>query len=295
MSSPRRQRSPLRERSPCRNPTDYITLESFYNEIQDDDIIYIHTGDNIECYEIRSFIEYLAFAEPMANWVQNDQEIAMDDMGRGGHAGNERYVQLPNGYQWIRVENGDRVIQMLEDGYRHFKALLVDRVRLGNIDGIFGVGNLHGQLPEEPIFLLEEIYEDKPDIALTLYSMKNEFYNRVYDILRVFRDVKDKSRNGIEIIIQENQIYTQRASDKEIITLNNVLKEVAIKLTEHHVVADFPNQKGYYIFPKSKRPYKYNFDDDRTMYRFFDSVHTLLWYIDDVAKPTNYSHLQIQY
>jgi hypothetical protein len=156
-------RSPNRQRSPCSNPLDYISQEKFYDEIKADDILYLHLGsDNIECFDIDSLFQYFNHTAPMADWVQNPlSRNLMDDMGRGGLPGQKRFMKFPLGYPYIYLTDIPRLASLLNTGFRHFKGTPLETVRMGNIHGSFGVSELHGQLPAQTVFSLEEMYDKR--------------------------------------------------------------------------------------------------------------------------------------
>jgi hypothetical protein len=115
----------------------------------------------------------------MANWVQNPFGRNMDAQGGGGMPGDKRYHKLPleNYNIFITHEAFNEIKQTMEDidtkeFYPAFKLGNEQYIRLGNVQGIFGVSMLHGQLPPEIVYDIEDTFIDLRPTRTEMFMFK---------------------------------------------------------------------------------------------------------------------------
>lgn len=145
----------------CHNETDYITLDP-WSEVTEQDIIYIDFENFVYCYNRQTLIQFLSQSDSvMADWTPRNIENGMDSSGYGGMPGIYRFFKLPDGTHWI-TERSFRLL--VYTNIRYFKStLLVSALPIGNVQGVFGVGMLHGNNPQN----IYDLYFDEDKQKLT--------------------------------------------------------------------------------------------------------------------------------
>lgn len=149
----------------CVNAQETFSQEEWSDEFAPD--LYIWklpdvTPDMVLCYDSESLSSWLSQSTNLiAKWIETPGRT-MDDMGRGGRPSEtERYAQIYD----ASGTSSYPIYVTLNSVYRKLKrggltnvilgAVKVDRVRVGNLQGIFGVSALHGQLPPVDIYELD--------------------------------------------------------------------------------------------------------------------------------------------
>ena len=97
----------------------------------------------------------------MANWIKNPNSRLeeMEDTGHGGMPGTERYHKIFGDVTfYIRAEDFDRIYDNRNEKRLPVYTLGNKRtIRLGNVNGIFGVSMLHGQAPGEDVYDIVDV------------------------------------------------------------------------------------------------------------------------------------------
>lgn len=143
----------------CKENIDFISQEKW--EDVDGTIIQIQWNSDIspDCYTIEDIKQFMKNDRIYAiEWVKNpntsdDISIEEQNMGRG-------YYPNPNGSKFIKLWPLDYYVtlkslkKLLLSSERTFKAKSLGKKRLGNLNGTFGVSELHGQIPFPEVFEL---------------------------------------------------------------------------------------------------------------------------------------------
>ncbi len=138
-----RRRHPKREQSPCHNNEDYISRDIFYDEVDKQNIIYIHTDGLVHCYDITELRKYIQISNIFGNWVGSASM---------GHVGYEEYIKLPNGYQWVLYKDILNIYGVPR--FQHFEAINIGRKNLADKNGRFD-----NKSPYD-VYKLDPMYED---------------------------------------------------------------------------------------------------------------------------------------
>lgn len=153
----------------CSSDKDLVTFVDWIDSSPSVFINFIAKIDKpgrLNCYDGDSLKTWLTMRENIfAKWVPNDDVKGMNDMGYGGHPDlNELFVKLYTGEYLVYDEN----VKLLKKGLSKpvkFDANFIDIKRIGNIQGTFGVGDTHGQVPGYGIYRLKLLSKiDENDI-----------------------------------------------------------------------------------------------------------------------------------
>jgi hypothetical protein len=135
----------------CSNSQDYFSLDEFKNN---QDIVYfIMPNGKTYCFDYDNLIQWFSQNEAhMAQWISNDIHVSMDDSGRGGHPNLIFIVhKIPAEYTFYISD--DIYYEIIENKKKIFKLDIIHpNLRIGNLDGMFGISMLHGQIPGENIY-----------------------------------------------------------------------------------------------------------------------------------------------
>lgn len=125
------------------------------------DIIFIKNGKNIECFDADSIRKLLVQPTAIAmDWIKNPMAgvVSATDAAQGyGYipdpSSDTFYLKVYLLNYYVTV---DSIIHMLKSKNRYFEVNKINKKRIGNIFGVFGVGNQHAQLPlEQTVELVE--------------------------------------------------------------------------------------------------------------------------------------------
>lgn len=147
----------------CENKQDYTT----YDDLNPNKTIVIYYNpasvqrNQAICYDIDALHEFYKHEENIvARWIKNPNS-SWAEMDNVGHAGipdlKELFYKLPPYNTYIDESSFEKLIKSKN---RYYKLIEVEKnVRIGNTNGDFGVGRLHGQLPGVTIY---KLYSIKP-------------------------------------------------------------------------------------------------------------------------------------
>jgi len=149
--------------SKCSSTRDLVT---FVDWIEDAPTVFINFIDTpnkpgrLNCYDGASLKHWLNQSEnTFAKWVQRRPGYALEINGHGGMPDlDHQYLKLYTGEFVIK----DDIVEKLQKGVKYPVILDADYteiVRLGNLEGLFGEGDHHGQYPGYRIYQLKT---DKP-------------------------------------------------------------------------------------------------------------------------------------
>lgn len=145
-------------------------IEPIYQMEWDDDIrpdikiLFVNEKTNYtECYSLDNWKKYISLRENyFANWIPNANR-PVDNEGRGGKPGNTILLKTPMnrfivGFSHIHPNKSQNYIAIP----------IAEKKRIGNLDGIFGVGSIHGQAPGYTV------YSIVPSYSFTNFPSKKE-------------------------------------------------------------------------------------------------------------------------
>lgn len=182
------------EAQDCENPMDYVTQEEWDEDnLPTVKITFWDANDPINgskrtvCYSNESLIRWLqdpATGEfdrnhQLAVWVPNREGGHIDDNGMGGGPSASVVVVLPDRhYLFNPVE--ELFEELIEKKPLQYIAIpLAKHLRLGNLAGIFGVSNLHGQIPGETVYYIFRKDEEENLKAELRIILQSELTNRI--------------------------------------------------------------------------------------------------------------------
>ncbi len=143
----------------CNNDRDYISGEEWSQEYKPDleiyflktpikFIEYISKNYNVYCANKENFIKWIQDpSHEFRGWVSTQKNVeAIDDNGYGGRPSFfEKFIKLPVNFITLPTFHQWNTLEYLAlPMYTH--------KRVGNKEGVFAVGALHGQLPGETIY-----------------------------------------------------------------------------------------------------------------------------------------------
>lgn len=142
------------------------------------------TRSNLFCFKKNSIINWLSNPENLVSiWLPKikDDYSNVDDQGYGSSPSSfNLFYKLPNN-TYIND------IHIFFDTKEIIAIPVAKKIRLGNKNGTFGIGQLHGQLPGETIYYLVSKDSDIKDKLISYFLMS--IYNRQY-ILENINDIK---------------------------------------------------------------------------------------------------------
>jgi hypothetical protein len=120
-------------------------------------------------------VQFMLMSEnTVADWIKNPLSKQMSDQGLGGKPGNERFYKLTleNYSVYISHTSLVKIVKIVSgiDMKRYVPVFAFGKgkkMRLGNIQGTFGIGMLHGQLPGESVYEIEKVYINPRNIPLS--------------------------------------------------------------------------------------------------------------------------------
>ena len=168
----------------CRNERDYIT-QMDWDDDDKEDLIKIDWGTGkLECYTRSSIRHWMKNDDVKAiEWIEN--EDTYDNFEPWEHAMGKGYEPfLEKGIVYIKLWPLDNYIRlkdleaMLNSEETMFELSKEKSVRLGNLQGSFGVSELHGQEPFPPIFrwlspLVNAIFQNDVETVKQLLKEPN--------------------------------------------------------------------------------------------------------------------------
>jgi hypothetical protein len=125
----------------------------------------------LHCFDRTSFHELIKQQTPMANWVPKVGKV-LDDIGRGGEPGTERYYKLPTGEYLLADAIFKKLAKGEFSGTQYFDTVQLGTTRLGNLEGQFGISMLHGQAPGYPVFKLVPKGETKVTLKVDFSTLE---------------------------------------------------------------------------------------------------------------------------
>nr|QBK86519.1 MAG: uncharacterized protein LCMAC102_03140 [Marseillevirus LCMAC102] len=167
----------------CSSDRDLVSLVDWAEE---DPTVFInfHRPDKniFNCYDGKNLIYWLNQPNNiMANWIRNNPDEPIDDMGYGGKPGNKKYYRL---YTGEYLKENKYVKNLRKDtryaDYSLYDANYIGTERLGNLQGRFGVSDLHGQLPKESIY---EIIKRTNKTELLQGAIENSDYKLIKKLM----------------------------------------------------------------------------------------------------------------
>lgn len=123
------------------------------DDIDTMDIIFIEHENKIDCFDASTIRRFLREGDSIVTeWrkVHNRNSASTDAQGRGWEPSLTKKFYLKM-YLLDTYVTIDSIIMMLNSKSRHFKVKKLDKIRVGNLAGTFGVSQQHAQLPLEQI------------------------------------------------------------------------------------------------------------------------------------------------
>ena len=136
----------------CKNTYDYITFREWEEILPTLQIRFIEDPNKpprIDCYDSRVLKEWFSREENIfAKWESLPSGSGMDNMGYGGGPNIQyKYMKLYTNEYIIVDSNLDKLKILMQEGIVISDAIYVGTIRIGNLRGEFGVGDIHGQSP----------------------------------------------------------------------------------------------------------------------------------------------------
>jgi len=147
----------------CSSDKDLVTFVDWTEEAPN---VFINFRDDptkpgrMNCYNGDSLKYWLNQPEnTFAKWVRRDEMKPMDTMGYGGMPDHKyKYIKMYTGEYIV----ADDITRKLQKGVKYPVVLDADydrTERIGNLAGVFGIGDVHGQVPGYRVYQLKT---DKP-------------------------------------------------------------------------------------------------------------------------------------
>jgi hypothetical protein len=110
----------------------------------------------------------------VADWIQNPLSRQMNEQGLGGKPGNERFYKLALENYSVYISHASlvKIVKIVRgiDMKRYVPVFAFGKgkkMRVGNIQGVFGIGMLHGQLPGENVYEIKNVYINPRNVPLS--------------------------------------------------------------------------------------------------------------------------------
>jgi hypothetical protein len=145
--------------SKCSSEQDLVTFVEWTDKTPD---IFIDFHDNpnkpnrLNCYDGESLEKWINMKDNIfAKWIQRS-EHPLDSTGHYGMPDqSNKYIKLYTG-EFIEIDN---MVKKLQKGVKYpciIDAYYTEIVRIGNLQGTFGISQLHGQEPGYRVYRLKE-------------------------------------------------------------------------------------------------------------------------------------------
>lgn len=136
----------------CAEPASYVTLMEW--DDPDTDWVKIYQENRLgmkpQCYDRENLIRFMK-ENVFADWVQNPEANPMDRSGYGGKPGKKRFYKMFLG-EFLDKQGWQRLKQ--KRIHEYILKPVIKNQRIGNLQGTFGIGQHHGQLPGFQIYTL---------------------------------------------------------------------------------------------------------------------------------------------
>jgi hypothetical protein len=174
----------------------------------------------LDCFNRENLLQYFKDKKNhFAKWVQNVPTKPMNDIGYNGKPDPKQGLYFKiyphNTYLLIDKTLKDHINK---DGYICDAKIIEKNVRIGNLDGEFGVGQLHGQLPGVTVYQLvscKKIEIEEPKEVTELRKMKDpkEIVSKLTDEI-----IEKYGRQVLKIISERYEDETNKSIAARFIT-----------------------------------------------------------------------------
>lgn len=214
----------------CSQDIDIITLDEWDNDTRPDiKITFVNENKNFtECYTMESWNQWISNEENyFANWIEKPNKT-LDTEGYGGHPGNKVFLKTPQ-------NNFIMSFSTIEGKGEYIAAPVVSQYRIGNREGTFGIGQIHGQAPGYTIysiintpsmdnheieekdrqFLQKAIHRTNQDVTYSMDELYALNTNQELDELRDISRIRDILPSSSSSSSSSSSIFFDTDDDEE--------------------------------------------------------------------------------
>lgn len=141
-------------------------------------------------YETRTYTDINAPSYFMADWISVDRRFPLTTSGQNGVPGKKRFIKFP--INNLHFTYGSIKKALETSGSQILHARILEKTRIGNLYGTFGVGQLHGQLPGENIYTLFSRKNNKNEYPSFRHNRNSDsnFIKTDFEVNKMIRDLK---------------------------------------------------------------------------------------------------------
>lgn len=225
----------------CQNDSDFFSGDEWSDTNKPTLIIHFKSinseKENVLCFVKDDIVKWIqdprnAVAKWIPNGIIKGNKYNLSDIDSEGYGGRpsyfERFYKLPVGGYILPP-----LVQPPDLEYNEYIAVpFYEKVRIGNIYGVFGVGASHGQLPGETVYyLIPKNSESK---------IKDEIVEKFFDPWPLARDIDISLLNSIIDSSPGKEAWGSGANDQ--------IKNEISKFNTEDVIKFFGGGKGYIKF-----------------------------------------------